>query len=104
VALPFRVGGVGPVEPVASVADVVVLPVEGVQAEQLDLLMRQALSLPGAASALLEAYAAQSRALRLVQEAEARGAARLPAELRLRLESAAARTPTWLAATVGVRT
>ncbi|MBC7843992.1 MAG: hypothetical protein H7099_16845, partial [Gemmatimonadaceae bacterium] len=32
----------------------------------LEVLMRQALEVPGAASALLEAFAAQSRALRLV--------------------------------------
>jgi len=67
----------------------------------LDLLMKQALEVPGAASALLEAFAAQSRALRMIQEADARGAASLPAELRHRLAAAAARTPGWLAA--GVR-
>jgi hypothetical protein len=64
----------------------------------LDMLMRQALEVPGAATALLEAFAAQSRALRLVQEADARGAASLPSELRHRLAAVAARTPTWLAA------
>lgn len=70
----------------------------------LELLMRQALAVPGAASALLEAFAAQSRALRLVQEADARGAASLPAELRHRLAAVAERTPSWLAATgAGVR-
>jgi hypothetical protein len=63
----------------------------------LELLMRQALEVPGAATALLEAFAAQSRALRLVQEADARGAASLPTELRDRLAAAAARTPSWLA-------
>jgi hypothetical protein len=63
----------------------------------LDLLMRQALEVPGAATALLEAFAAQSRALRLVQEADARGATSLPPELRQRLASVAARTPVWLA-------
>jgi hypothetical protein len=68
----------------------------------LEVLMRQALEVPGAASALLEAFAAQSRALRLVQEADARGAASLPSELRHRLEAVAARTPVWLAATSGV--
>jgi hypothetical protein len=67
----------------------------------LEVLMRQALEVPGAASALLEAFAAQSRALRLVQEADARGAAVLPTELRHRLEAVAARTPVWLAATSG---
>jgi hypothetical protein len=67
----------------------------------LDVLMRQALEVPGAASALLEAFAAQTRALRLVQEADARGAASLPTELRHRLEAVAARTPVWLAATSG---
>ena len=71
----------------------------------LEMLMRQALEVPGAASALLEAFAAQSRALRLVQEADARGAALLPAELRNRLAAVAARTPSWLTADVhaGVR-
>jgi hypothetical protein len=67
----------------------------------LDMLMRQALEVPGAATALLEAFAAQSRALRLVQEADARGAASLPSELRHRLAAVAARTPTWLAAEGG---
>jgi hypothetical protein len=70
----------------------------------LDMLMRQALEVPGAASALLEAFAAQSRALRLVQEAEARGAASLPTEVRQRLAAAAAATPAWLStAGAGVR-
>ena len=70
----------------------------------LEVLMRQALEVPGAAAALLEAFAAQSRALRLVQEADARGAASLPAELRHRLAAVAERTPSWLAATgAGVR-
>jgi hypothetical protein len=70
----------------------------------LELLMRQALEVPGAATALLEAYAAQSRALRLVQEADARGAASLPTELRHRLAAAAARTPAWLSTSCeGVR-
>lgn len=64
----------------------------------LELLMRQALEVPGAAAALLEAFAAQSRALRLVQEADARGAASLPMELRRGLAAAAARTPAWLSA------
>ena len=70
----------------------------------LEMLMRQALDMPGAATALLEAFAAQSRALRLVQEADARGAASLPAELRHRLAAVAERTPSWLAAAgAGVR-
>ena len=70
----------------------------------LEVLMRQALEVPGAAAALLEAFAAQSRALRMVQEADARGAASLPAELRHRLAAVAERTPSWLAATgAGVR-
>ena len=67
----------------------------------LEVLMRQALEVPGAAAALLDAFAAQSRALRLVQEAHARGAATLPTELRQGLEAAAARTPTWLSAGSG---
>ncbi len=67
----------------------------------LEILMRQALDVPGAAAALLEAFAAQSRALRLVQEADARGAASLPAELRHRLAAVAERTPPWLAAAGG---
>lgn len=69
----------------------------------LELLMRQALEVPGAATALLQAFAAQSRALRMVQEADARGAASLPTELRHRLAAAAARTPVWLATGEGVR-
>jgi hypothetical protein len=69
----------------------------------LDRLMHEALAVPGAAEALLAAFAAQSRALRLVQEADARGAASLPNELRQRLAQAAERTPTWLAAGAGVR-
>ena len=63
----------------------------------LEVLMRQALDVPGAATALLEAFAAQSRALRLVQEADARGAASLPSDLRHRLAAVVARTPSWLA-------
>lgn len=71
----------------------------------LELLMRQALEVPGAAAALLDAFAAQSRALRLVQEADARGAASLPTEVRQRLDAAAARVPAWLSAgnSAGVR-
>ncbi len=70
----------------------------------LEMLMRQALEVPGAATALLEAFAAQSRAIRLVQEADARGAASLPSELRHRLAAVTARTPSWLAAgSAGVR-
>jgi len=70
----------------------------------LDLLMQQALQLPGAAAALLDAFAAQARALRLVQEADARGAASLPSELRQGIAAAAARTPSWLAVwSAGVR-
>jgi hypothetical protein len=68
----------------------------------LDQLMREALAVPGAAEALLEAFAAQSRALRLVQEAEARGAATLPVDLRQRLAHVAQRTPVWLAAGAGL--
>jgi hypothetical protein len=67
----------------------------------LEILMRQALDVPGAATALLEAFAAQSRALRLVQEAEARGAASLPADLRQKLARVVARTPSWLASGAG---
>ena len=67
----------------------------------LEVLMLQALDVTGAATALLEAFAAQSRALRMVQEAEARGAASLPSELRNRLAAVAARTPSWLAADTG---
>jgi hypothetical protein len=67
----------------------------------LEVLMRQALEVPGAATALLQAFAAQSRALRLVQEADARGAASLPTELRHRLAAVAARTPAWLASEGG---
>lgn len=67
----------------------------------LEVLMRQALEVPGAAAALLDAFAAQSRALRMVQEADARGATSLPMELRQGLEAAAARTPAWLSAGTG---
>ena len=59
----------------------------------LDGLMRQALDVPGAASALLAAFAAQALALRMVQEADARGAASLPSEIRHRLALVAAQTP-----------
>ncbi len=77
-------------------------PVVGAGADlTLELLMRQALEVPGAATALLEAFAAQSRALRLVQEADARGAASLPSELRHRLAAVVARTPSWLASAGG---
>ena len=70
----------------------------------LESLMRQALEVPGAATALLEAFAAQSRALRLIQEADARGAASLPSELRHRLAAVVQRTPKWLSAEgAGVR-
>ena len=70
----------------------------------LDALMRHALEVPGAAAALLDAFAAQASALRLVQEAEARGAASLPSDLRRGIAAAAARTPSWLAVgTAGVR-
>ena len=66
--------------------------------------MRHALEVPGAAAALLDAFAAQACALRLVQEADARGAASLPSDLRQGIAAAAARTPSWLAGgTAGVR-
>lgn len=71
---------------------------EAAPAHVLDQLMREALAVPGAAEALLVAFAAQSRALRLVQEADARGAATLPVELRQRLARVAQSTPVWLAA------
>ena len=70
----------------------------------LEVLLRQALEVPGAAMQLLEAFAAQSRALRLVQEADARGAASLPAELRHRLAAVMNCTPSWMASgNAGVR-
>lgn len=65
--------------------------------QSLEGLMRQALEVPGAATALLEAFAKQTRALRMVQEADARGAASLPSDVRTRLADAAASTPVWLA-------
>ena len=71
--------------------------------QALEGLMRQALAVPGAAAALLEAFALQSRTLRLVQEADARGAASLPVELRQRLTLAAATTPSWLMLGEGLR-
>ncbi|MCC7054709.1 MAG: hypothetical protein IT355_15665 [Gemmatimonadaceae bacterium] len=72
--------------------------------QSLEGLMRQALEVPGAATALLEAFAQQTRALRMVQEADARGAALLPADVRCRLADAAACTPAWLAVgSAGVR-
>lgn len=84
---------------VVEFADDAIARHTSVQADStLELLMRQALEVPGAATALLEAFAAQSRALRLVQEADARGAASLPAELRHRLAAVVERTPSWLAA------
>lgn len=75
-------------------------PGEGawVGTQALERLMRQALEVPGAAAALLEAFAAQSQVLHLVQEADARGAASLPTDLRRHLDTVSARTPTWLAA------
>lgn len=98
VALPFE-GESETVAPVsADVATTVSRELMDKADLTLDMLMRQALEVPGAASALLEAFAAQSRALRLVQEADARGAAQLPIELRNRLAAVAARTPTWLTA------
>lgn len=63
----------------------------------LDALVREAMAVPGAGAALLHAFAAQSRALQLVLEAEALGATALPADVRTRLEGAVALTPTWLA-------
>ncbi len=100
-ALPYEQGQTG--EGFRVAADLV-----GTQTPQrapgdltLELLMRQALEVPGAAAALLDAFAAQSRALRLVQEADARGAASLPTELRQRLDAAAARVPAWLTAGSG---
>ncbi len=69
----------------------------------LECLMREALDVPGAAAALLEAFAIQSRTLRLVQEADARGAATLPPDLRQRLAAAAAITPSWLTLGAGLR-
>ena len=81
------------------------LPAPANAEHSLEGLMRQALEVPGAASALLEAFAKQTRALRLVQEADARGAASLPSDVRTRLADAAASTPLWLAVSgaAGVR-
>lgn len=62
----------------------------------LDGLAREALALPGAGAALLHAFAAQTRALRLVLDADAIGAAALPADVRTRLQGAVALTPPWL--------
>jgi hypothetical protein len=63
----------------------------------LETLAREAMALPGAGAALLHAFAAHARAVRLVLEADALGAAALPAEVRARLQGAAATTPHWLA-------
>jgi hypothetical protein len=101
VALPFEVVSEGEsIAPRADVAPLSVLPRDGADLT-LEVLMRQALEVPGAAAALLEAFAAQSRALRMVQEADARGATRLPSDLRHRLAAAAARTPDWLVTGAG---
>lgn len=62
----------------------------------LDMLVREALGVPGAAAALLAAFAAQARALRLVLEAEALGATALPPAVREDLRGAVALTPPWL--------
>jgi hypothetical protein len=62
----------------------------------LDALVREALEVPGAGAALLAAFAAQARALRLVLEAEALGAAALPPAVREDLRGAVARMPAWL--------
>lgn len=62
----------------------------------LEVLAREALSRPGAGAALLHAFAAQARALRLVLDADALGATALPAEVRSRLQGAVALTPPWL--------
>lgn len=95
-ALPFQ--SLDASDPAVESADAgLVASIRAARVERpLDALMRQAFEVPGAASALLEAFAAQSRALRLVQEADARGAASLPGELRDRLAAAVERTPSWL--------
>lgn len=69
----------------------------------LHALMRHALEVPAAAIALIEAFAAQSRALRLIQEADARGAASLPPELRHRVADVTERSAAWLSGGDGVR-
>jgi DnaJ-domain-containing protein 1 len=69
----------------------------------LHALMRQALEVPAAAIALIEAFAAQSRALRLIQEADSRGAASLPTELRHRVAEVTERSAAWLSEGAGVR-
>lgn len=61
-----------------------------------EALLLEMVRAPGAAEALLTAFAAQTRALRLVLDADARGAASLPADVRHRLARAIARTPEWL--------
>lgn len=69
----------------------------------LHALMRHALEVPAAAIALIETFAAQSRALRLIQEADARGAASLPLELRHRVADVTERSAAWLSGGEGVR-
>jgi hypothetical protein len=70
--------------------------VVGIEDVALDALVREALDVPGAAAALLAAFAAQARALRLVLDAEALGATALPPAVREDLRGAVALTPAWL--------
>ena len=68
----------------------------GIEDVALDALVREALDVPGAAAALLAAFAAQARALRLVLDADALGATALPPAVREDLRGAVALTPAWL--------
>jgi hypothetical protein len=59
-------------------------------------LMGAMVQSPGAAAELLTALASQTRALRLVMDADARGAVSLPVEVRQRIARAMDSTPPWL--------
>ena len=62
-------------------------------ARQLDTLVREVLTVDGAAGALYLALAAQTRALRLVWEAERRGVGALPADVVAAVRSAITQAP-----------
>ena len=63
-------------------------PVPAPGQAELETLMRTVLAEPGAAGALLAAFAAQARALNLVWEAERRGVGTLPADVVAAVRSA----------------
>lgn len=74
-------------------------PAADVAPPELDAMMRELLAVPGAAGALCAALAAQSRALRLVWEAERRGVGALPADVVAAVRSAVQQAPdAWMTA------